>query len=387
MLLRRIIYTAVSLLFVGLLAWALRPVPVAVEVATVERRPFTVTVEEQGRTRARNPYTVAAPVTGRLLRTTLDEGMRVSQGQVIAQLALPPQDQRTVAVIQAGVAAAEARVSAASAAVDEARSSRSRASRELERREELFKNNLASAEETEYYRQLLDAESARVASAEAALAAARAELSSNQLQLLGTDAGAEDIIQDVLAPADGTVYRVLEESERVVTAGTPLFQISNEDSMEVVVDLLTQDAVQVEAGDTVHITGWGGDYTIDGQVRYIEPEAFTKISALGVEEQRVNVIVDLLNAPPNLGAEYRVEVAVVTWQGNDVLTIPSSAIFQRTSGWHTFVVDDDETQLRSLLLGFRGREYTQVVDGVTEGEVVVVFPSDLIQQGTQVRID
>ncbi|MEX2131859.1 MAG: hypothetical protein WD772_10260, partial [Pseudohongiellaceae bacterium] len=166
---RKIMYTVGLLVAAGLLAYALRPVPVQVEVATVARRPFSVTVDEQGRTRARNPYIVAAPITGRLLRTNLDEGDRVSQGQVIARLALPPQDQRIVAITQANIVAAEARIAAARAAQDEARSGFSRASRELERREELFKNNLASAEETESYRQLVDAEQARVASSNAAL--------------------------------------------------------------------------------------------------------------------------------------------------------------------------------------------------------------------------
>lgn len=384
--LRRIIWGTLLVVLIGLSVYALRPVPVQVDVAAVERRPFAVTVEEQGRTRARNPFTVAAPITGRLLRTDLDEGDRVSRGQVIARIALPPQDQRTLAVSQANITAAEARVTAARAALDEARSSYSRAGRELERREELFKNNLASAEETEYYRQLAAAEQARVSSGEATLQAAQAELQSTRSVLLGT-VGTEEALEDVLAPADGTIYRVFEENERVVQAGTPLFAISNQDNLEVVVDLLTQDAVQVKPGDPVRITGWGGDYTINAEVRYIEPEAFTKISALGVEEQRVNVIADLIDAPPNLGAEYRIEVAIVTWQANEVLTIPSSAIFQRSSGWHTFVAVDGETELRSLLIGYRGREYTQVVDGVEEGENVVLFPSDLIQQGTRVSID
>ena len=387
MSLRKIIWIIVLLLVAGLLVYALRPVPLQVDVATVERRPFAVTVEEQGRTRARNPYTVAAPVAGRLLRTTLDEGDQVSQGQIIARIALVPQDQRTLAVSQANVTAAEARVTAARATLTEARSSYSRVSRELERREELFKNQLTSAEETEYYRQLVDAEQARVASAQANLEAAQAELESARSVLLGSDSSGGEVVENVVAPANGTVYRVLEENERVVQAGTPLFAISNEDNLEVVVDLLTQDAVQVHPGDPVRITGWGGDYTIDAEVRYIEPEAFTKISALGVEEQRVNVIADLLNAPDNLGAEYRIEVAIVTWQGNDVLTIPSSAIFQRTNGWHTFVAADGVTELRNLLIGYREREYTQVIDGVAEGESVVLFPSDLIQQGSKVRID
>ncbi|MFM1896139.1 MAG: hypothetical protein RLZZ385_1213 [Pseudomonadota bacterium] len=382
--LRKLLTALLGVMVIAAVVYALRPMPVEIDVGLVERRPFAVTVDEQGRTRARNPYIITAPITGRLLRTTLDEGDRVTAGQVIARLAPPPQDPRSLAIAQANVTAAEARLLAARAAMEEARSSLSRVTRELERREELFKNNLTSAEETESYRQLLAAEQARLAAAEAGGRAAEAELQSARSVLLGASGESSDGMRDVLAPADGTIYRVLEENERVVTAGTPLFAVSNQDSLEVVVDLLTQEAVQVDPGDAVRITGWGGDYTIDAVVRSIEPEAFTKISALGVEEQRVNVIADLLNAPPNLGAEYRIEVSIVTWQDNDVLTIPTSAIFQRADGWNTYAVTDGEAQLRSVLIGYRGRDYAQVLDGVSEGEQVVLFPSDLIEHGTAV---
>lgn len=381
----RILIIASVVVVVAFMVFVLRPAPLTVDTGLIEARPFTVTVDEQGRTRARNPFTVAAPITGRLLRTTLDEGDSVKQGQVIARIALVPQDQRALAVSQANVTAAEARVAAVVASLQEARSSVLRVTRELERREELFKINLASAEETESYRQLLSAEQARVASGEATLRAARADLESARSVLLGSNTDDAEGIEEVLAPADGTIFRVLEENERVVQAGTPLFAISNQDSLEVVVDLLTQEAVLVDAGDAVLINGWGGDYTINAEVRFIEPEAFTKFSALGVEEQRVNVIADLLDAPSNIGAEYRVEVSIVIWQEDNVLTIPSSAIFQRADGWNTFVVADGEAELRSLLIGYREREYTQIIDGVEAGERVVLFPTDLIEQGTSVR--
>jgi HlyD family secretion protein len=380
----RILVIAGVLIAFGLLFFVLRPVPIAVDTGLVQVRPFSVTVDEQGRTRARNPYTVAAPITGRLLRTTLDEGDRVQQGEVIARIALPPQDRRTLAVSEANVTAADARVAAALATLEQANSTVTRVARELERREELFKQGLTTEEETEFYRQLLIVEKARVASGEANLLAARADLESARSVLLGSGTNKPEGVEEVLAPTNGTIYRVLEESERVVQAGTPLFSVSNQDSMEVVVDLLTQDAVKVDAGDPVRINGWGGDYVINAVVRYIEPEAFTKFSALGVEEQRVNVIADLLDAPANLGAEYRVEVSIVIWQGDNVLTIPSSAIFQRATGWNTFVVVDGEIELRNILIGYRGREYAQVIDGIEEGERVVLFPSDLIEQGIRV---
>ena len=366
--------------------YLLRPQPVIVDVGLVERQPFFEAIEEQGRTRARNPYTITAPVAGLLQRPTLIAGDKVSSGQVVAVLTPTPQDARTTASTEAQITAAEARLASAEAALQETRSAYERITRELARRQELFSQNLASAEETELYEQMEIAERNRVQSAESAVVAARADIEATRALLLGSNAEAgENSIVEIRAPVDGTVYRVFEESERVVQPGTPLMQLSNQDILEVVIDLMTQDAVRVRPGNTVYLADWGGDQTINAVVRYIEPEAFTKISALGVEEQRVNVIADLVNAPEELGAEYRVEAAIVTWQGNDALTIPTSAIFQRSDGWNTFVVNDDEVELRPIVIASRGRDYTRVLGGVEEGEQVVLYPSDLINEGTSVR--
>jgi len=377
-----------TVVVIAVLVYVLQPAPAVVDVAQVERRPFAETVDEQGRTRARDPYVITAPVSGRLLRSTLNEGDRVLLGQVIARIAPMPQDVRSLAFSEANLESAQARLSAATAGLDEARTTRQRATSELARREQLFSDGLISTEEIETYRQLEAAAAARLDSAAATLLTAQAEVESARSYLIGVGSGdansAEDEIAQVLSPTNGTVYRVLEENERVIQAGTALFEISNEDALEVVVDLLTQDAVRVGPGDPIRISGWGGDRTINAVVQYIEPEAFTKISALGVEEQRVNVIGELLDPPPNLGAEYRVEASIVTWQGIDELTIPTSAIFQRSNGWNTFVVDDGETVLRQVLIGYRGRDYTQVIDGVEDGDTVVVYPSDLINEGTRV---
>lgn len=372
----------------GLLFVFFRPTAIDVDVGLVESGPFFEAIEAQGRTRAINPYLVAAPIAGRLLRTEFNEGDRVSGGQVLARIAPTPQDQQSLAFAQANLRATQARFTAATAVLEEASSAATRVTRELERREELFRNNLTSAEETELYRQLATAEQARMRSAEANLRATEADIESARSFLLGVspddDANEESIIE-ILAPVTGTIYKVLEENERVIQAGAPLFEISNQDGLEVIADLLTQDAIQVEAGDVVYITGWGGDQTINAVVRYIEPEAFTKVSALGVEEQRVNVIADLIDPPENLGAEYRIEVAIVTWQAVETLTIPSSAIFQRRNGWNTFVVDGGKVETRSLLIGSRGRDLTRVIGGISEGERVILYPSDLINEGAAVN--
>ena len=228
------------------------------------------------------------------------------------------------------------------------------------------------------------AELARVQGAEAAVSAAAADIESTRALLLGADTSTSDGRIEIKAPVNGTVYRVMEDNERVLQAGTPLMEISNQDRLEVVIDLLTQDAVQVEAGDTVYLADWGGDQTISAMVRQVEPQAFTKVSALGVEEQRVNVIADLFQRPEQLGAEYRVEAEIVTWQGQDVLTIPTSALFQNPAGWHCFVVRNGVARLTPVTIGSRGRDYTRVTGGVDEGDTVITYPSDLVTDGATV---
>lgn len=367
----------------GLVIWSAQPSPLAVESAAVAMRPLVVSVDEQGRTRAREPYTVAAPVTGQLLRTALIEGDTVSAGQVLASIAIAPEDRRTEAVLDAAVAAAEARYRVATAAVDEAASAAARAQQEAQRRETLFAQRLIALEERESFAQAAAAAVAREANARATLQAASAERDSARSQRLGST-GREGIL-DVLAPAAGTVQRVFEKSQRVVTAGTPLFQISNGDALELVIDLLTQEAVRVAPGDRIQVTGWGGEQSLDGVVRYVEPEAFTKFSALGVEEQRVNVIGELLSANPGLGAEYRIEAAIVVDESPSALTVPTSALFRRDERWQVFAIVDAIVQLRQVEIGRRSIDMAEVVSGVQDGERVIVFPSDLVLDGLAVE--
>ena len=364
--------------------FAMSPTPLPVETALVEERTLTILVEEQGRTRARDPFVVAAPINGRLLRIQLDEGNHVEQGQIIARIALAPEDRRTEATYRANLTAAEARQAAAEAALMEAESAVARARREEERRGELLKNNLISQEELEYYYQVTDSAEARRLSAQATQAAAAAEVESARSRLLGISTDNEEGVLDITAPVSGTIYRVYEESERVVQAGTPLMDISNDDSLEIIIDLLTQDAVKVSPGDPILVTGWGEDRVISARVSYIEPQAFTKISALGVEEQRVNVIAEFLEPTSPLGAGYRIEAGIVVWEEDNVLTVPTSALFQRSSTWQVFVVTGDTVELRALALGQRGREYAQVLHGLRADDRIVLYPSDLISEGITV---
>lgn len=360
-----------------------QPRPLAVESDAVALRPLVVSVDEQGRTRAREPYTVAAPVTGQLLRTALVEGDSVSAGQVLASVAIAPEDRRTQAVLEAAETAAQARYQVAAAALEEVQSAARRAQQEAQRREALFAQRLIAQEERDAFVQAAAAAAAREANARASLQAAAAERDSARSQRLGSTSS--EGILDVLAPAAGTVQRVFEKSERVVSAGTPLFQISNGDALELVIDLLTQEAVQVRPGDRIEVTGWGGEQTLEGVVRYVEPEAFTKFSALGVEEQRVNVIGELVSPNPGLGAEYRIEAAIVVDESPEALTVPTSALFRRDERWQTFAIVSGVVQLRELVIGRRSIDMAEVLSGVQEGERVIVFPSDLVNDGIAVE--
>jgi len=378
----------IAVVLAAVLAVLLRPAPVDVEAARVVRGSMQVTVEDQGRTRARERYTVAAPIAGRLLRTGLDEGDRIEAGEVLANMAPTPDDPRTLATVRAALTAAVARHEESLALVEETRSNYERAASEAERRDELYEKNLVSKETRDSYRQTARAAQARLVSAQAAQAAAEAEEASARAQLLGvTQNGSTDATIPVLAPVAGRVLRVYEESERVVPAGTPLFQLSRGDELELLIDLLTEDAVKVHPGDPIIVSGWGGPSTLNGTVRYVEPGAFTKISTLGVEEQRVNVIGDLPDPPAELGAEFRIQAAIVTWHADDVLGVPTGAIFRRQGQWHTFAIESGRARLRELEIGHRGTDLAEVLGGIEENSLVIQFPSDLVADGVRVRYE
>jgi HlyD family secretion protein len=375
-------------LFAALVLWMLlRPERVSVETARAERRAMTVTIEEQGRTRARDPFIIAAPITGRLLRPVFEAGDQVEAGSILARISVPPDDRRSEAMAEASVVAAQARRAAAEGAVLEAESSHARARNEEERRAELAKTGATAAEELDYYQQAADAAEARLLSLRAALQAAEAEVESARSRLLGSTPDAEEGILSVSAPVNGTIYRVFEESERVVAAGTPLYALSRDNELEIVVDLVTQEAVRVQAGQPLLLSGWGGSDILFGNVTRVEPEAFTKLSALGVEEQRVNVIGRLQSIPAGLGAEYRVDAAIVVWEADDVLTVPASAVFRRGGTWQLFTVDAGRARLRTLDVGQRNRDHVQVLGGIDAGAEVIVFPSDLVVDGVPVTAD
>ena len=357
-----------------------------VETARVVRDTLQVTVSEEGRTRVREQYVVAAPVTGRLTRIPLDEGDAVREGTLVARIYPMPEDPRNVGIARAQIAAAEARRREAAARVEEAEGRAIQAEREAERSRRLVADSILSRQEGEQSELAAAAARQQVSAARSALRAADAEIAANRAALVGSSAQDDTgPAVTVTAPSTGRVLRVLEESERVVQAGTPLVEIGDAGGIEVVVDVLSEDAVRITPGAPVLLEEWGGDRTLYGEVRLVEPAAFTEVSALGVEEQRVNVIVDVFDAPSTLGAGYRVEAQIVTWTGGGVLTVPTSALFQQDGSWTVFVVREGKAVRRTVGIGHRSAEAAEVLGGLAEGDEVILFPSDQIEEGVQVR--
>jgi HlyD family secretion protein len=373
-------------------AIALRPSPVRVEVARVRRGPMRVTVDAEGKTRARDRFVVAAPVSGRLARINLRRGDAVKRDEVIARidpLPMAPLDPRQLAEAQARVAAAEQLKHEAGAVVERARADCEQAGRELARAEKLIETGDVSRQEFERLRnaaltcqQQIEAANHRARAAASEVEVAQAALIAIQSDGRAGQSGASAPVF-VRAPVSGRVLRVIEESERVAPAGAPLMEMSNP-SLEVVIEVLSVDAVKVRPGMPVLIDGWGGERALDARVRLVEPSALTKISALGVEEQRVNVIADFDEPDAPLGDGYRVEARIVIWEMNEVLKAPLSALFRSGQGWNAFVVQNGLAERREVETGRRADFEVEVLGGLREGEIVIAHPSNLVADGVRV---
>jgi HlyD family secretion protein len=378
------------------LAWWLRPAPLAVEIARVTRGPLQVTVDEEGETRVRERYTVSAPTTGWLLRVALDEGDAVEPGQVVARIEPAPLDPRSHATALARLEAAGAAHSAAQARVRSTAAALEKARRDLQRAVQLRQSGTVSqdaleearladtnaAQEHEAARFAADAASHEMDAARAALLAAQTPVSDARLD--GRCSRADPCVE-VRAPAAGEVLRVFEESERIVPAGTALLEVGDPHSLEIVVDILSSDAVAVKPGARFLIHDWGGAETLEGTVVRVEPSGFTKLSALGVEEQRVNVIASLARPEPALGDRYRVEASIVLWEGDDVLQVPSSALFRHGQDWAVFAVEGGRARRRLVEIGRQAGFDAEVLRGLEAGEIAIAHPSDRIEDGTRVE--
>lgn len=397
---RTILTLAAVAVVAAALAAALWPQPVMVDLGEVTRGPMQVTIDEEGRTRVAEPYVVSTPVAGRLLRVRVEPGDSVVEGETVVAHMRPTNpaalDLRTREQAEAAVQAAEAALRVARADRNAAAARLDLAQAELGRAEWLAEREIASPAALDRARQEARVAAAAVETAEAAIAMREAELANARARLIGfedqglaaaLDATAPDDIR-VRAPADGRILRVFQESETTLPAGAPIVEIGDvEHGLEAVVELLSSDAVQVAPGNRVIIEDWGGPEALSGEVRRIDPVAETKVSALGVEEQRVPVTVALACPPQarcGLGHGYRVEARIVVWQRADALRVPSSALFRQGEGWAVFVAEAGRAVLRAVETGRSNGVQTEVLSGLEPGEAVILYPSAAVEDGVAI---
>ena len=389
----RIVTTLVLIGAAALIAMGFVPKPVAVSVGKVERRALEVTVDEPGKTRIRTKYVISAPVTGQLSRIALQAGDVLEVGNLVAEISpVAPQllDERTRAEASARVAVAQSNVARTAAIITRASSSLAFARDQATRTQKLFAEGGASKqalEQAEYQQRSADQEfagsqlSERVAQSE--LEAARAALAS----MTGSSKGATKLT--LVAPVRGQVLHVFQESEGVVQPGTPLIEIGDPRALEVVVDVLSSDAVRVELGARARIERWGGDQPLEARVRSKQPSAFTTRSALGVEEQRVPVLLDIVDEPEKwraLGDGYRVEAHVRVANIEGAVVSPASALFREEGTWTAFMIRGGVAKKVKLEAGARTPDWVEVKRGLAPGDQVVLYPSDQVADGVKLAL-
>jgi HlyD family secretion protein len=389
---RRALIALAVLAVVGLIVVAWIPNPVEVEVAAVQRGPLVVTVNEDGRTRVKDRYLVSAPIAGSLARLDLEAGDAIEEGQVLARLVpLPPPllDSRTRAEAKARVDAATAARRQAQASVNRARYQRDFAKQESERALAVVQQGGLARSDADRAVSTYRGSEEDLNSANFGARVAEHQLTLAQTALMQLTGKGEDVEQlDIISPVAGQVLKVFQESEGVAQGGTPILEVGDPSALEVVVDVLSQDATRIPAGAATLIERWGGKNPLRGHVRVVEPSAFTKLSALGVEEQRVNVIIDMDDERElwsSLGDGYRVEARISVWEGADVLKVPASAVFRSEEAWATFVVDAGTAVVRTVELGETNGLETEVLSGLEEGETVIAYPSDSVRDGVSVQ--
>jgi HlyD family secretion protein len=372
----------------AIVAVAVWPDVTSVDVAAVTRGPMQVTVDEEGETRVRDRFIVSAPVSGRLLRVALEPGDAVRCHDVVLKIApadAPLLDARSLVEFQTAANAAAEAVAVTRAERDRAAAALDRAVAAERRLTNLVAIGAVSREDFE------TAQTARVAAASALTAAehavARADAEWQAAKARVSRPGTRTAVIDIPAPVSGVVLKRLRESESVVAAGEPLMEIGDPRQIEIVADLLSADAVRVHAGDPVSIDRWGGSITLRGTIRRVEPSGFLKVSALGVEEQRVNVIITLDDplAASDLGDGYRVDVRIAVWRSDAALTVPIGALFRNGRDWAVFVLIDGRAVMRMVEVGERNNDVAQILKGLDAGDRVVLHPPDTIGDAARVR--
>jgi len=376
-----------------LIVMALWPKAVAVDLASVVKGPLTITLDEEGKTRVHKRFVVSAPVSGQVQRIELEPGDKVVRDQTVVAVFRPADpvmlDVRSRTEAEASVKAFEAGYGRAQAERDRAMAADSLAQSELVRKRALYENRLIAQQEFESAESQARTAGEALRAAEFSVESAEHEVTIARARLLSSsrEPGAAQQPIVLRAPITGVVLKRLRESESIVPAGEPLLELGDPRQLEIVSDFLSTDAVRMRPGYPVQIERWGGENAVRGRVRRIEPSGFMKISALGVEEQRVSVIIDFddpFEAWNKLGDGYRVEVRVIVWKADVVLKVPTSSLFRHGEKWAVFVAENGHARLRTVEVGPRNGSEAQVLKGLFEGEIVIVHPSDTIKDGSRI---
>lgn len=407
---RTAVVTTVTVGLAGAIFWGLRPQPLEVETSPVRFAPLEITVEEEGKTRLRDRFLVSSPLAGIMRRHDWNVGDSIPAGRPVAfltplrsELLDSRRNSEAVARLQAASAereGADARLRSAQEQLNAAVADADFWKLQLSREEKLLaKGDIPSSRVDRTRVEAKRSESTRLA-AEQAISLARTEIDRARANVAAARAAAsspggnappsaDSPAIPIYSPVAGQVVRVIRQSEGALGAGEPILELGNTRALEIEVELLSSDAVKIGPGTRVRLTRWGGDGALDARVRVVEPTGFTKLSALGVEEQRVRVISDLISPAEQwqrLGEGYRVEAAFVLWSSDRALQIPASALFREGSKWATFVVDQGFTHKRYVEAGHRNGLAAEVLSGLKEGELVIPFPEEKLGDGSPVKL-
>ena len=394
---RKIMMFLAAAVIVAAVGYGLVPEPKEVDLAIVDQGDIRVTVDQDGKTRILERYVVSTPLAGRLLRIDLDPGDEVTAGQTLLATIEPrdPEllDARSIAQAEARVNAAQVALEKMVPLLEEAQAAQEHAQVQLNRAREA----VDAISQSDLDSRLLEfrVRSAMLRTAKHNEEIARFELEQAKAALIRSRPQERAVPSPgggwnfmIRSPISGRVLRVMQESSAVVTAGMPLLEVGDPRDLEVEIDVLSRDAVRIPAGAKVLLEHWGGSKVLEGSVRLVEPSAFTKISTLGVEEQRVNVIVDLHDPPQDrasLGDGFRVEARIIVEEANNVLKVPTSALFRVGDDWAVFLANGDTAQMKIVKLGLQNGLAAEVVEGLSQGDAVVVHPGDNVADGTSIR--
>ncbi len=381
-------------LMASALIYALAPRPVEVDVAVVDRGHLEVTVREDGKTRIKDRYIVAAPLAGKLERIRLRSGNAVTANQSLLAVIVPSDpdllDPRARAQAEAKVHAAEALKSQTEAQLQRARADRDYAKENLQREIKNYAGQIISHKDLDdaELREVSTANLLKAAEFAAQVAAFELEQARAVLLRASGNGGASEWRHEIVSPITGKVLRVFQESSTIVTPGAKLLELGDPTDLEVEVDVLSTDGVQIQPGARVSIEHWGGSRPLQGRVRLVEPSGFTKISALGVEEQRVNAIIDFTDKPDayaSLGDAFRVEARIVVWESASVLRVPAAALFRSDEKWSVFVIQNGRAVMRAVDIGRSNDEHAEVLSGLQEADQVIIYPTDRVHPGVRVK--